>query len=356
MSASASVKGASPKMITYWTAFLLPALGGLSPFRPDRATRAILYVLVFLALTLFIGGRDVVGCDWDNYISHYFTASQQTFTEALEQGYPAYSLLNWLAAQTGFDVHAVNTVCAAIFSFGLLAFARRQPRPWLMLVAAMPYLIIVLAMGFTRQATALGFLMLAFNAFVDQKLARFLVFVALAGLFHSSAVALAPMAVFMRRGRISPWIIGGAGSVFLVVSILSNSMDRYMYAYVQQDYEAQGALYRLPLHLAAALVVFGFRKQWFARFNDGRLYVILAVAAVMTFPFAFFLPVMADRMSMYLLPFQVAVAARAPDLLAPRHRPLVIMGIVLAYGLSLYVWLMYANHANCWLPYSSVYF
>jgi hypothetical protein len=343
-------------MMSYWTAFLLPVLGGLSPLRPDRTTRAVLYVLAFLALTLFIGGRDVVGCDWDTYVVHYYTASDQTFFQALEQGYPAYSLLNWLAARLGFDVHAVNTVCAAIFSFGLLAFARRQPRPWLFLAAAMPYLIIVLAMGFTRQATALGLLMLAFNAFVDQKLIRFLVLVGLAGLFHSSAVALAPMAMFMRRGRISPWFIGGAASVFLAVSILSNTLDRYVYSYVQQSYEAEGALYRLPLHAAAAATVLLFRKRWFARFEDGRLYVILAFAALLTFPFAFFLPVMADRMSMYLLPFQVAVAARAPDLLPPRHRPLVIMGIVLAYGLSLYVWLKYANHASCWLPYSSVYF
>jgi hypothetical protein len=343
-------------MMSYWTAFLLPVLGGLSPLRPDRALRAVLYVLAFLALTLFIGGRDVVGCDWDTYVVHYYTASDETFLQALGQGYPAYSVLNWLAARTGFDVHGVNTVCAAIFSFGLLAFARRQPRPWLFLAAAMPYLVIVLAMGFTRQATALGFLMLAFNAFVDQKLVRFLVLVALAGLFHSSAVALAPMAVFMRRGRISPWFIGGAASAFLAVSILSNTLDRYVYSYVQQSYEAEGALYRLPLHATAAAAVLLFRKRWFARFEDGRLFVILAFAALLTFPFAFFLPVMADRMSMYLLPFQVAAAARVPDLLSARHRPLVIMGVVLAYGLSLYVWLTYANHASCWVPYGSVYF
>jgi hypothetical protein len=343
-------------MITYWMAFLLPTLGGLTPLRPDRTTRMIVYALVFLALTLFIGGRDVVGCDWDTYVGHYYTASQQTFVEALEQGYPAYSLLNWLAAQTGLDVHAVNTVCAAIFSFGLLSFMSRQPRPWLVLVAAMPYLIIVLAMGFTRQASAVGLLMLAFNAFVDKKLVRFLVLVALAGLFHSSAVALAPMAVFMRRGRVSPWFVGGAASAFLAFSILSNALDHYLYSYVQREYAAEGALYRLPLHVAAAAAVFLFRKRWFARFDDGRLYVILACAAALTFPFAFFLPVMADRMSMYLLPFQVAVAARVPDLVAVRYRSITILGVVLAYGLSLYVWLNYANHASCWLPYGSVYF
>lgn len=343
-------------MAIYWTAFLLTVLAGFSPVRPDRAMRAVLYVLAFVALTLFIGGRDVVGCDWDTYVGHYYTAAGQTFGEALKQGYPAYSILNWLAAHTGFDVHAVNMVCAAIFSFGLLAFARRQLRPWLVLAAAMPYLVIVLSMGFTRQAAALGVLMLSFNAFADKKLVRFLVLVGVAGLFHSSAVALAPMAVFIRRGRASPWIIGGAASAFLAVSILSNALDHYLYSYVQREYEAEGALYRLPLHAAAAAVVFSFRRRWFARFDDGRLYVIFACAALLTFPFAFLLPVMADRMSMYLLPFQVAVAARVPDLVAPRFRALAIIGVVLAYGVSLYVWLTYANHASCWIPYGSMYF
>ena len=343
-------------MAIYWAAFLLPALAGLSPFRPDRTIRALLYVLVFLALTLFIGGRDVVGCDWDTYVGHYYTASQMTLSEALGQGYPAYSLLNWLAAQTGFDVHAVNTVCAAIFSFGLVAFMRRQPRPWLVLTVAIPYLVIVLSMGFTRQAAALGVLMFAFNAFVDKKLVRFLVLVGIAGLFHSSAVALAPMAVFMRGGRLSPWLIGGAGAAFLAANILSNAVDHYVYSYVERSYEGEGALYRVPLNAAAAAAVLLFRKRWFARFEDGRLYVVFACVALLTLPFAFFLPVMADRMSMYLLPFQVAVAGRLPDLIAPRYRALVIMSVVLAYGVSLYVWLNFANHANCWIPYGSVYF
>jgi hypothetical protein len=65
---------------------------------------------------------------------------------------------------------------------------------------------------------------------------------------------------------------------------------------------------------------------------------------------------MADRMSMYLLPFQVAVSGRVPDLVAPRYRSLTILAIVLAYGVSLYVWLNFANHASCWIPYGSFYF
>ena len=69
-------------------------------------------------------------------------------------------LLNWFAGRNDLGIWFVNTVCGAIFSYGLIAFARSQPRPWLALVVAVPYLIIVVAMGYTRQAAAIGFAML----------------------------------------------------------------------------------------------------------------------------------------------------------------------------------------------------
>lgn len=344
-------------MQIYWLMFALPLLGGLAPIRPNRLTRRILFVVTFLVLTVIIGGRDVVGCDWDSYLNHYYAAAENTFGDALAQDYPAYSVLNWIATRLGLTVHAVNTVCGAIFSFGLLSFAARQPRPWLTILTAMPYLIIVVAMGFTRQATAIGLLMLAFNAFVDRSLVRYLVFVGLAGLFHSSAVALAPMAVFIRRDApMSPLIIGGLASGFLILTVLFNVLDRYLYAYVESAYEGEGALYRLPLNAAAGLAVLALRKPWMARFNDIRLYALLGLASWVVLPFAFFLTVVGDRMSLYLLPFQVAVAARLPDLVSRRYRGLVLMGVVAAYALMLFVWLNYANHSYCWLPYSSVYF
>lgn len=344
-------------MLIYWTMFVTPLLAGLSPFRPDPTMRRILYGLIFLTMTVVIGGRDVIGCDWDSYLNHYYIAADSTLSEVLGHKYPAYGFVNWSAVQLGQGIHLVNTACGAIFAFGFIAFMRRQPRPWLLFVTAVPYLIIVVSMGFTRQAVAIGILLLAFNAFVDRKLIWYLAFVGFAALFHSTAVALAPLAIFIERRRsLSPLVIGGAGAAFLFLAILSSLLDRYIYAYIEQGYEGEGALYRLPLNAAAGLAMLMFRKRWFQRFEDGRLYLILAVISLAILPFAFIFPVVADRMSMYVLPFQIAVAARMPDLVAPKYRMLTGLGVVLAYGISLYVWLNYANHAHCWVPYSSIYF
>ena len=73
-------------------------------------------------------------------------------------------MLNWLAARTELGPYFVNTVCAALFAWGLVVFCRAQPRPWLALVVAVPYLVTVVAMGYTRQGTAIGLAMLALPA------------------------------------------------------------------------------------------------------------------------------------------------------------------------------------------------
>ena len=89
--------------------------------------------VMFVLLTLMIGLRHKVGGDWFTYVEHITLASYETLLGAVSLGDPAYSLLNWVAAKTGLGPYFVNTVCAALFSWGLLVFCRAQPRPWLAL-------------------------------------------------------------------------------------------------------------------------------------------------------------------------------------------------------------------------------
>ena len=65
-------------------------------------------------------------------------------------------MLNWLSIQMDWGILGVNLIGGAIFAFGLVAFCRRQPRPWLALAVAIPYLVIVVAMGYSRQGIALA--------------------------------------------------------------------------------------------------------------------------------------------------------------------------------------------------------
>lgn len=352
-------------MTLYWVLFTTSVLARLSPVRLNAAGRRMLALLGGCALILIIGTRDGVGCDWDTYLRHFQNMQDVDLASALSFTDPAYALLNWLFVRAGWSVHAVNMACATIFVVGLLRFCGRQPAPVLALLVSIPYLVVVVSMGYTRQASAAGFLMLAFNAFSDGRGRRYLLWVLLAASFHRSAAMFAPLVVFVESpsvardavraltARTLALTLGAVLSAVLLVVFVGGAVDRYTASYVESDYEARGDLYRIALNTLAAAIFLLFRRRWKDLFADARLHLILALAAVSAVPLLWVSSVGADRMSLYLLPLQLAVFSRLP-LLAPRRlRHPVAAAVMAAYAAVLYVWLNFANHAFCWVPYQS---
>ncbi len=349
-------------MLSYWLLFAAPVLSGLAPYKlHGAAARAGLWAGA-IALTVFIGLRYVVGCDWYNYIAALYELNYTNPIEAMQISTdPAYGLLSWICLNTGAGIYGVNFVCAVCFCWGLFAFCGRQPMPWLTLTVAIPMLIVVVAMGFTRQAAAIGFLMLALVAFEDKKLAKFLIFVACATAFHKTAVIMAPLAIFIDpRRKLGPLVIGGAATAVLVIAFLSAKFDDLTRNYIgNAEWEGEGAaaIYRLSLNLGAAVAFFLFRKRWKEKYDDVRLYFMLSCAAVVAFPFTFVEPVAADRMSLYLLPYQAAVFGRMPDLFDRKRLgvPIAIAAVGASAALMA-VWFLFANNSWCWRPYRNLLF
>src|SRR5574340_825738 len=138
-------------MFVYWLMFLLPASASFSKVRPTREAVLFGWILIWLVLTLLIGFRHEVGGDWFNYIHHYELNYYLSFWEAVKRFDPAHGAINWLSYYVDWGVYGTNLVYGAIFSLGLIAFCRAQPRPLLALAVAVPYLVVVVAMGYSRQ-------------------------------------------------------------------------------------------------------------------------------------------------------------------------------------------------------------
>jgi hypothetical protein len=347
-------------MILYWTLYAAPLLAGVSPFRLDRFGRRLLAWAAGLALVVVIGTRRAIGCDWGSYVAKFNTIRHEELGYALGTTDPAYALVNWLVGQVGLGIHAVNVVCAAIFVLGLVLFCRRQPSPLLAAAVAVPYLVIVVSMGYTRQATAIGLMMLAYNAFADRRRWVFLLFVLLAATFHRSAVAFAPLAAFVPSARAASTpakamavaLVAAASSLFLAIFV-GGHVERYASAYVLSEYESAGDLPRIALNGTAAVVFFLYSRRWRRFFDDAPLYGVLSAAALATIPLMVVSSVGADRLSLYLIPLQMAAFSRLPDLVHPSLRLPARLGVALSYAAVLFVWLTYGHHATCWVPYRS---
>lgn len=307
--------------------------------------------LIFALLVLMIGLRHEVGGDWGQYAERIINVDYETLTG---RGDPAYSLLNWLGAYTGMGVYLANTVCAAVFSYGLVVFCRAQPRPWLALLVAVPYFVIVVAMGYTRQSAALGLVMLGLVALSESKLAHFVVYVALAATFHKSAVILMPLAVLAgnRHAYLTAiWVgLSSAGSYVVILrDSVATLNDNYMLAH----YQSEGAAVRVAMNVAPAVIFLGFRRRFAMSQQDRKFWIWMSLGALVLVVWLAVSPssTAVDRVALYWIPLQLFVLSRLPDAMGKAHSRATLLWIAAYCGAVQFVWLGFASHAMYWLPY-----
>ncbi len=345
-------------MFPYWLIFSLFAIGALEQRRPGPITSrsAPLLGMAGLLAALMIGLRYEVGADWDNYLSIFHAFHYIEFGKTIVSGDPAYDFVNWLVLQLGLEIWAVNLICASIFVWGLISFAKAQPSPWLACLVATPYLLIVVAMGYTRQAVAIGFILAALTALDRQRLAKFIIYMTIAVAFHKTAIVIVPLvALSWARGRL---LVGGMlltlGVLFYYV-FLQSSLDRLVTNYVEAEYTSQGAGIRVAMNLGPALLFLLYGK----RFNLSELqHKIWRNASYASFLMLALLVLMSastvvDRLALYLIPLQILVLSRLPEAFAIRGRAngQVLFAVIAYSALVQFVWLNYAHHAEYWVPY-----
>jgi hypothetical protein len=132
---------------------------------------------------------------------------------------------------------------------------------------------------------------------------------------------------------------------------LGDAMDQFIQHYIKTGYSSQGAAIRVTMNLVAALAfwVAGRRMQ----FNETEwkiwLYFSLASVGFLVLLFALPSSTAVDRMSLYIMPLQIAVLSRIPMAL---NSSFAGRAAVLTYvGLVEFVWLNFAQHARFWVPY-----
>lgn len=349
-------------MLPYWTLFLCASWLALSHLRPlpggHRSLRwPFNWQLMFVALALMIGLRHQVGGDWANYLGNLDETASQTLMEALwSRGEPGYGLLNWIATHLGGGVYLVNTACAVLFSWGLVVFCRAQPRPWLALVVAIPYLVTVVAMGYTRQGVAIGLVMIGLIALAEGRIIRFLLWVAMAASFHTSAVILIPLAALAGSRRPVLTILGvGLFSAAILLLLLRETLNTLVTNYVGDGMESSGAAIRVTMNALPALLFLVFRKSFNLGLAQRSFWSWMSLVALLFVPLLVLSPssTAVDRIALYWIPIQLFVWSRLPDALGkPGGRNLDGVCAITFYSAAvLFVWLVFATYSYLWLPY-----
>ena len=341
-------------MFPYWLLFAYVAGGALlseTRRHPNQLVSSF-FVGGIVLIALMIGLRYDVGADWETYKLLFSYAGYTDLERSLALGDPAYQMLNWVVRQIGGEFWLVNFICAIIFSWGLLRFTQVQPIPWLALLVAVPYLVIVVAMGYSRQAVAIGVLMAGLAAVQrGATTIRFAMYVAVAALFHKTAVVALPLVVFSsERNRLVNMLAGLLAIYMFYNSFLADSVDKFVSNYIKAEYSSQGAAIRVVMNMVPATVFFFFRHRLGFSERERRVWFYHSVAAVGLLVLLMVLPssTAVDRLALYVMPLQIAVLSRAPIILGVRAGTI----LVLVYSLAVqFVWLNFASHAKYWLPY-----
>lgn len=341
-------------LIAYWLAFLVPTLASLSPRSVVPSQRGFIWGVIGLFFTLLIGLRFEVGGDWLVYLFHFDTASQGLLY-ALDYGDPGYYVTGWFFSTLGGSIYWLNLFCAAILMAGVIRFSHAQPKPWLALVVAVPYLIIVVGMGYTRQAAAIGLVMIGLVSLKKGETRWFAVSVLFAALFHTTALLMLPIAALAASKR-RIWTAIWITVLFMIIylTLLEQDVDRLYAAYIDSDYAfaSEGAAIRLTMNAVAAGILLLFSRRLVRDPSQRQLYGWMSVIALASLPLLTVSPTAVDRMALYLIPLQLVVFSRLPDLATTgRGKQLLLVSVIGYYALVQFVWLNFASHAFAWLPY-----
>lgn len=332
----------------------------LAHMRPQSGLSAarlgLAWPVVFVLITVMIGFRFDVGADWAAYQIHVDDLKGEPLVAIVWYGDLAYQLLNWLGSNVGGGVYFVNLICGALFAWGLAAFSRSQPRPWLALLLAVPYLVMVVAMGYSRQGVAIGLVMLAITKLQNGSVGRFVFWIAVAALFHKSALILMPFAVSAAsRYRFVKSIAVAISAGVMFVLLLQEQLDYFMYAYIEAEYGSSGALIRIAMNAIPAAIFLAFNKRFKIDPNIRGFWVWMAWFALLFVVILMLSPstTAVDRVALYWIPLQIFVLSRLPDAFGSpgRRNPVWVASIVTYSATVMLGWLVFADMAHAWLPY-----
>jgi EpsG family len=334
----------------------------LVPFgRIGSRKNTALLMFISIVLFVFVGFRWQVGCDWGGYLNIFDNTRQISVDEAVSGREPGFALLNVLLHYFDMDYFYVNVAGSLLFFLGLFLFARRQENPLAIVALSFPVLIVNMPMSGVRQGIAIGFLMIAINAYRDGKRLLYAIAVIAGTAFHQSALLFLGLTPLIRL----PKTVATVGFAIIITApalyyAATSTVGFYAERYGGDTGNAAGAPYRTALLALVGLTFFMFlSSRWRKRFpDDHEVFAIAALFMILSLPLALYSSIIGDRFGYYLIPFQIVALERIgvlfkEDRLAPIYAVAPYAGLLVFFIL----WIVYSPlFGACYLPYQNVLF
>ncbi len=326
------------------------------------------YLLIFIFFILFIGFRFEVGCDWRGYKIYYDRISSYNLTQIIDnyQKLPEFTfLLIAKLASFKLNYYFLNLVFAILFTFPLFLFSQQIKRTYFSLMIAYPYYLIVIGMGNIRQAVCLSFLLLSID-FISKKKNNFYYFsIIFSVLTHYSSIianSFIFLSIDIKNNKSNSFIRYLFFSVLLLILIFSfpillHKLRIYFNLYSTVISPAKSALLLWIINFVP-IFIFLINVSKF-KFNNNlkRIFLSFSIYEILTLPLLFINSVVAYRLILYSFPISIFIISHLPDMNVLRVKGKIVVNLFIMISfVSLLVWLNFAYHSYCYLPYKNILF
>ena len=338
-----------------------------------------LYFIIALFFIIFIGLRYEIGCDWDQY-EKMFEKYSLNIIEIIRRGlferytYGIYQELGHiLIVKISQNIYFLNLIYSIFFTLPLLYFCSTFKRRYFSLLISYPYYIIVIGMGPIRQAACISFLMLSILLVSKKKfyISFFLTIISL--LIHQFSILFNGI-IFassftniknIKLSRITIFLITLVSLIFLycLPSIL-NKINIYFTLYKKFDQDgimlvrpAKSAILLWTMNFIPSFIYLKNKLSFNLNKNLNSILTSFCITEILILPIVLFQSAVGYRLLLYIFPSSIYITSLIPDLKLLNIKNKYMVNILISISfISLIVWLNFAYHSSCWVPYKNILF
>jgi hypothetical protein len=221
-------------------------------------------VFVYCLFVFQVGFRWQTGTDWEPYILHFESLNNiKNLYYSLTGFELGYSFLI-LFLKYIWNSYTFSLVVQAVIYYVLIFSAFKKLTPYLFVSLMVFYATTLGVMGSNRQLLALGICLYAIKYIIDKDSIKFFLLVALAFMFHSSAVLF--IVFYFLNKDIKPFIIYTILAVSFIIG--KTNFPFFIFSFIGESLGVMGA-YKVLVYTGSyqeevvSLSIFGLIKRFF---------------------------------------------------------------------------------------------
>ena len=363
-------------MITYYFIFFVLSLLTYKEISNPKPLNIYYFILLTLIFSIFIGLRYEIGCDWEGYKKIFeltncipnmgnnqcdFNSLNNTF-DYLKFKELGFSSLNFIVKRFGGNYYYLKYISSLFFVIPVLYFCSNLKRPFLAILISYPYLITVIGLGSIRQSIAIALLMVCITELKKNKFHTYYLYNFLGNIFHYSSLIFIFLPLLIQEKK--SYILKKIKKVLIIALICI-----FLFFFLNDTYlihKLNGYFnYPNPVSIKSPLIIWTMitipsaiillNYKYFKNDDKNKFWRNYSIMGILMFFSIFFNKIIALRFLLYFLPIKIYAFSNLTEIKLFEKYPKIVYTLIILISISiLTIWLNFANHSYCYLPYKNL--